>query len=157
MRLPLVAALALTVGLSGCGDRSDTSERNNTPETGSPSVEQAPAAASSVQSEECGRDAAGQVDCLARSFAVENCSAGQVLGSMFRENEVEETHSYRTAYGLSSDCVVELKSAAKRRGFRENDKGELIAKPRSGYRETLIIGLQISADGSVVEWERVQE
>ncbi len=95
--------------------------------------------------------------CLVERFELKSCDSATVLGSMFRANEADETYSYRTAYGLSSDCVSELQDAANQRSFRENDKGELIAKQRSGYRETLIIGLQVSPDGSVVEWERIQE
>ena len=76
---------------------------------------------------------------------------------MFRENERAETFEHRTAYGIDGKCLADLQEAAKRRNFREDDKGELVAKPRTGYREKLIIGLQISADGNVIEWERVQE
>ena len=76
---------------------------------------------------------------------------------MFRANEAEETFEHRTAFGLDNACFAELETAARRRNFNEDDKGELVAKSANGYRETLIIGLQISADGSVVEWERTQE
>ncbi len=150
-------AVVLTLGLAACSDAPEkpaTSDETATPSETANTVQILPSKADPAS---CERDAAGQVACLNSAFELESCGDAQVLGSMFRENEADHTHSYRTAYGLSNGCVEELKTAAKRRNFRENDKGELIAKPRTGYRETLIIGLQISADGSVVEWERIQE
>lgn len=76
---------------------------------------------------------------------------------MFRENEADGTYSFRTAYGIDADCLAELNDAARKNSFREDEKGTLVAKPRTGYRETIIIGLQISQDGTVVEWEREQQ
>lgn len=142
---------------AACSGEADPAPPKSQPSEQADAIASESNVAAQTAAEPCERDAAGQMACLIERFELESCDSATVLGSMFRANEADETYSYRTAYGLSSDCVTELKVAAERSSFRENDKGELIAKQRSGYRETLIIGLQVSPDGSVVEWERIQE
>ena len=148
------ASLALVVG--GCSDASETSR---TDDTGSTASKASVVATNSTtpSTAECDQDAAGQVSCLVSAFDLEKCSDAKVLGSMFRANEAEGSFEHRTAFGLDKACLAELEASAKRRNFSEDDKGELVAKSTDGSREKLIIGLQISADGSVVEWERTKE
>jgi len=160
VRVPVGAALVLMLSATACSNERRATDRDDTPTSIARSngeIDTPQSATTQIDPASCGRDAEGQVACLTSKFELESCAATQVLGSTFRGNETEGSHSHRTAYGLTSDCISELITAAKRRNFRENDKGELIVTPRTGYRETLIIGLQISAGGSVVEWERVQE
>ncbi|MEM9501857.1 MAG: hypothetical protein AAF941_08425 [Pseudomonadota bacterium] len=105
----------------------------------------------------CDRDADGQTACLAQTFKADACNEASVLGSMFRENEKEGTYSHRTAFGVDSACVAQIRAAAPKRRLREDGRGAFVLDREDGYRETLTIGLQISQNGSVVEWERAKE
>ena len=150
--------MSLALATGACGDTSETRQGEGEAST---AIQEFAAstkrAATEISATDCGRDEAGQVSCLVSAFDLKECGEAKVLGSMFRANEAEETFEHRTAFGLDNACFAELETAARRRNFNEDDKGELVAKSANGYRETLIIGLQISADGSVVEWERTQE
>lgn len=160
MRACAAVALASALGVTACGDVA-TEPTADAPEaasavqpekTGSPErVRQANEAAA------CERDADGQTACLIQAFQLEQCDSAAVLGSMFRENEVGATYAHRTAFGVDAACAAELREVSRKRGLRENDKGEFVLTHEGGYRETLIFGLQISEDGSVVEWERTQQ
>lgn len=105
----------------------------------------------------CERDGDGQIECLKQSFGLTECGEAAVLGSMFRDNDASKAYSHRTAFGLGNSCVEDLRDGATSLGFRENDRGELVGRLREGYSETLIFGLQVSTDGSVVEWEREKQ
>ncbi|WP_298466245.1 hypothetical protein [uncultured Erythrobacter sp.] len=156
MRTAIGAVLVLALGACDNAPSQPEAQPKQPAAVGKPVASPLTGDATS-ETETCERDAAGQVACLNEKFALELCGGAQVLGSMFRENEADGTYSFRTAYGLNADCLSELKDAARKNSFREGDKGELVAKPRTGYRETIIIGLQISQDGTVVEWERTKE
>ncbi len=76
---------------------------------------------------------------------------------MFRDNAKDGTHQHRTAFGINAACLADLREATIKRGLRKNARGELVGELQEGYRELVIIGLQVSADGTVIEWERTQE
>ncbi|MEM7664606.1 MAG: hypothetical protein AAF250_02000 [Pseudomonadota bacterium] len=160
MRTGVAVALASALSVAACGD-AVTEPASDAPEaaavslpekTGNPErFRQANEAGA------CERDADGQTACLIQAFQLERCDSAAVLGSMFRENEAEATYAHRTAFGVDATCAAELREVSRKRGLRENDKGEFVLTREGGYRETLIFGLQISEDGSVVEWERTQQ
>lgn len=154
------AALVAMASVGGCADETadirPPAKPSEAPGAGSIG-ERTPIATGHSDPASCDRDETGQIACLGDRFALTECDKGAVLGSMFRENEAKGTYQYRTAFGLDRSCISELREAAPKRGLRKNDKGEFVLDRGEGYRETLIIGLQVSADGSVVEWERVQE
>ncbi|MDJ0641331.1 MAG: hypothetical protein QNJ15_00805 [Erythrobacter sp.] len=160
MKAHLAAMLApLAIAATACGGDSQPSASD----TASQSVDDVETggveavADADAEVAECGRDAESQVSCFVRAFKLKECDAAQVLGSMFRANDAADTYEHRTAYGLDNACLADLEGAAKRRNLRENEQGELVARRKNGYREKLIIGLQVSPDGTVVEWERTQE
>ena len=143
----------LAIGLSACGSSPNEVEPRPI-ETPKPVVTSVP---QSGAAQECARDPAGQIACLIENFALKSCDGAVVLGSMFKTNENDDTFNFRTAYGLDNACRAELEAAVASRSFREEGKGEFVARRNSGYREGVIFGLQTSPDGSVVEWERIQE
>ncbi len=76
---------------------------------------------------------------------------------MFRDNAKEGSYQHRTAFGIDALCLDNLREAAVKRGLRKNERGEFTGDLGAGYDELLVIGLQISTDGTVIEWERNQE
>lgn len=155
MKLPALVVLSLALGLAACGDSAD--EGDATSDAKSVADDDSKVVSTSHDPNTCERDAEGQLICLNERFSLKQCGDARVLGSMFRQNEEQGTYSYRTAFGLKNACVGELKEAATRSLLKENDKGEFVLERQDGYREMLIIGMQISEDGSVVEWERTKE
>ncbi|MGB3470240.1 MAG: hypothetical protein WBA51_05410 [Erythrobacter sp.] len=153
--LPLAVLAGVLTGCGAAEPKADQAE----PQT---DVEAAPTpgtdvAVSEYQTSACGRDAQGQVACLVAAFDTDQCDDAVILGSFFKDNEKTETHEYRTAYGVKNDCVETLREGALRRGLRANERGEFVGELEDGYRETLIIGLQVSTDGTVIEWERIKQ
>lgn len=153
--LPLAALAGV---LTGCGDAEPVADQAE------PRTEVAPELSprangpdSQYQTDACGRDAQGQVECLAAAFKTEKCDDAAILGSMFKDNAKTDAHEYRTAFGVQNKCVEDLREAALRRGLRANERGEFVGELEDGYRETLIIGLQVSTDGTVIEWERIKQ
>lgn len=149
------AAFILALGLIGCEDSSEQPPSN--PTATDQATGSKPVNSSEYDPDACERDAKGQTACLAQTFAAEECADASVLGSAFRSNDKKKTFWHRTAYGVSAECLDALREAASRRLLSENDNGEFVLERQDGYREALIIGLQVSEDGTVIEWERGKE
>ncbi len=151
----IIAAAALCIALAACDAQSDASETKPAGSAAAPTA--APASSVPGDPKSCKRNEAGQTECLIAAFGLTQCADAAVLGSMYRDNARDGTHQHRTAYGVDAACLDNIREAAITRGLRKNGKGEFVGELEPGYREAIIIGLQVSADGTVIEWERTKE
>ncbi len=151
----MVATGALFIALVACDAQSDPPEPKPARSAATPTA--APASSVPGDPKSCERNEAGQTRCLIEAFGLTQCADAAILGSMYRDNAKDGTHQHRTAYGVDAACLDNIREAAIARGLRANDKGEFVGELEPGYREAIIIGLQVSADGTVIEWERTKE
>ncbi|MEO0461711.1 MAG: hypothetical protein AAF127_01170 [Pseudomonadota bacterium] len=153
-------ALAALIAVAACAagtseepqEQPDTASGQSAPDASTPQSTQA----ASNLPDACERDANSQLACFLNTFELEQCDGTTALSSMFKDTEAEGTYEHVTLFGVSDVCLDELKGKALTRGLRENDRGEFAGEIESGYREALIIGMQTSKDGTVIQWERTK-
>lgn len=105
----------------------------------------------------CERGADAQVACLIEAFALEQCDDASAFSSMFKDTEAKGTYEHRTVYGISNDCLAEIRRKAPMRGLNEAEGGGFAGEVEESYREGLIIAMQTSGGGTVIEWERTRQ
>jgi hypothetical protein len=149
-----LAALVGALALAACASEAP----EPAPRDDSAAVSTAPSAAPSRSDlpDACARDAKAQVACLIAAFALDQCDDATALSSMFKDNAAQQSYEHRTVYGIGAACLAELEDKARLRGLVANERGEFAGEIESGYSESLIIAMQTSQDGTVIEWGRTR-